>query len=118
PLFGLGVVFTDFDLDGRIDLYVANDSVRNQLYRNRGGRFEELAGISGVGYNHMGQAQSSMGTDAADYDGDGRIDLVTTNFSEDYDALYRSNGDWTWSDVSFEAGIAESSIPFLAWGVR
>ena len=116
--YALGLVFTDFDRDGWIDLYVANDSVRNCLYRNRDGRFEETAQLAGAAYGQMGQPQAGMGIDAADYDRDGDIDVVVTNFSEDYDTLYQANGDWTFTDVSFAAGLGETSMIYLAWAAH
>src|SRR5262249_23289448 len=99
--YGLGVVWSDLDLDGDLDLYVATDSTPNLLYRNDGhGRFTEVGTTAGVAFAEDGHAQASMGVDAADYDGDGRFDLVDTNFSHDYCTVYHNDGGLFFSDVS------------------
>jgi hypothetical protein len=114
---GLGAVWCDLDDDGRPDLYVANDSTPNFLYRNRGdGRFEETGMLSGVAVGSFGQFQAGMGVACADYNGDGRLDLYVTNFSEDVNTLYRNEGGMNFSDVTFRAGLATPTIPFVGWG--
>ncbi len=115
--YGLGVVWSDLDLDGDLDLYVANDSTRNFLYRNDGGgRFTEIGTIAGVAYNEEGRAQASMGVDAADYDNDGRPDLFVTNFSHDYSTLYHNEGGMFFLDVALSSGIGTATLPTLGWG--
>ena len=90
---GLGVAFCDFDRDGNTDIYVANDSVRNFLYRNNGdGTFRDVAYGAGVGFDRNGKPQAGMGTDCADYNGDGFPDIFVTNFSEELNTLYENRG--------------------------
>lgn len=115
---GLGVVFADLEEDGDLDLYVANDAVRNFLYRNNGdGTFTDLAYSAGAGYDGNGKPQASMGVDAGDFDGDGRLDLFTTNFSEELNTLYRNLGDWVFEDVSEGAGLKSGFLP-LGFGTK
>ena len=116
-LFGFGVAFLDFDDDGRLDLFVANDSTPNYLYRNRGdGTFEDVSFVSGAALNETGLEQAHMGVAVGDYDHDGRDDLHITNFADDYNVLYHNDGGGSFSDVSYPAGVAHPSIPFLGWG--
>ncbi|MGH9462069.1 MAG: FG-GAP repeat domain-containing protein, partial [Vicinamibacteria bacterium] len=85
----LGVVWGDYDNDGDSDIYVANDSMRNFLFRNEGdGRFTDVTLLAGVGYGEDGQTQAGMGTDFGDYDGDGWLDIIVTNLDFEYNALY------------------------------
>jgi hypothetical protein len=115
--YGLSAVFVDVDDDGWLDLAVANDSVPNYLYRNKhDGTFADLSYLSGFALSDDGREQASMGIAVADYNHDGRVDLSVTNFSDDYDTLYRNDGDATFTDVSAQAGIANPTIPFLGWG--
>jgi hypothetical protein len=115
--YGFASAFLDVDDDGRLDLLVANDSVPNALYRNRGdGTFEDLSYPSGFALNENGREQASMGLAIADYNHDGRVDLYVTNFSDDYNTLYRNDGDANFTDISFQAGLGEVTIPFLGWG--
>jgi enediyne biosynthesis protein E4 len=87
------------------------------LYRNKhDGTFEDISYLSGFAPNDAGREQAAMGIGVGDYNRDGRVDLVITNFSDDYNTLYRNDGDASFSDVSFQAGIAEATIPFLGWG--
>ncbi len=114
---GLGVVWGDYDNDGDVDLYVANDKTANFLYRNNGdGTFTETALLSGVGYGEDGQPQAGMGTDFGDYDGDGDLDLVVTNLDLETNNLYRNNGDGTFTDVAFTSGIGEGSYLRVGFG--
>jgi hypothetical protein len=116
---GLGVAVFDYDDDGDIDIFVANDSTPNYLFANDGtGRFRDVALEAGVAFSMHGRAQAGMGTDAADFDGDGRADLVVTNFQKDYNALRRNLGSGLFADVSNETGIAALSWDRLGWGVR
>jgi hypothetical protein len=116
--YGFGVLFTDLNDDGWPDIYVANDSLPNLLFRNRGdGTFSEEALISGAAVSGDGREQAGMGVDAGDYDGDGRLDLIVTNFAQDYTTLYRNEGGGTFLDVSFRSGMAATLGPYLGWGV-
>ncbi|MFQ5694884.1 MAG: CRTAC1 family protein [Terriglobia bacterium] len=113
---GLGVVAADFDLDGWIDIYVANDSVRNFLFRNQSdGAFKEIGLSAGVAFDEGGRPQAGMGTAAGDYDGDGRPDLVVTNLDREYNNLYRNLGD-LFADASYQSGFASPSLPLVGWG--
>jgi len=116
--YGFSVLFSDLDDDGWPDIYVANDSVANLFFRNkRDGTFEEQALASGLAVNADGREQAGMGVDAGDYDGDGRLDLVKTNFSQDYTSLYRNDGEGLFTDVSFRSGLAATLGASLGWGV-
>jgi hypothetical protein len=115
--YGLAAVFVDVDDDGWVDLVVANDSVPNYLYRNRhDGTFEDASYASGFALSEDGREQASMGIAVGDYNRDGRVDLFTTTFSDDYKTLYRNDGGGSFSDVTYRAGLAIPTIPFLAWG--
>jgi hypothetical protein len=117
PEYGLGAVWSDLDDDGDVDLYAANDQSGHNLYRNDGkGHFRDTALADGVAFNEDGRAQAGMGVDAGDYDNDGFFDLHVTNFSHDYNTLYRNSGAGYFVDVSFASGIAEPSFLFLGWG--
>jgi enediyne biosynthesis protein E4 len=115
--YGLASTFVDVDDDGWIDLVVANDSVPRYLYRNkRDGTFEDISYLSGFALNDEGREQASMGIAVGDYNRDGKVDFYVTNFSDDYNTLFRNDGDASFSDVSFAAGVANPTIPFLGWG--
>jgi enediyne biosynthesis protein E4 len=115
--YGFASVFVDVDDDGWLDLAVANDSVPRYLYLNkRDGTFQDVSYISGFALNDEGREQASMGIAVGDYNRDGKVDFYITNFSDDYNTLYRNDGDANFSDVSFRAGIANLTIPFLGWG--
>jgi hypothetical protein len=118
-LFGkaLGAVAGDFDNDGDDDLYVANDGARNFLYRNEAGRaFAEIGAEAGVAYGAGGRAEAGMGTDAADYDNDGDLDLVVANFSREPNRLYRNEGHNRFADAGEECGLAQPSFLPLGFG--
>ena len=116
-LKSLGVVTADLDDDGWPDIYVASDSTIQGLYRNRGnGSFEDVSLQSGTGYSQDGRAQSGMGIDAGDYDGDGRPDLFVTTFQDDYKTLYHNDGNLRFSDVTYAARIGQVSFHRLSWG--
>src|SRR3954462_3927837 len=115
--YGFASVFVDVDDDGWVDLLVANDSVPKYLYRNRhDGTFEDVSYMSGFAVSGDAREQASMGIAVGDYNRDGKIDVYVTNFSDDYNSLYRNDGDENFTDVSFRAGTAEATIPFLGWG--
>ena len=109
---GLGVTFCDFDRDGKTDIYVANDTVRNFLYRNNGdGTFVDVAYGAGVGYDASGKPQAGMGTDCADVDGDGLADIFVTNYSEELNTLYQNRGQGIFQDVTAAAGLGSGFLP-------
>ncbi len=115
--YGLAAAWLDVNDDGWVDLIVANDSVPNHLYLNRGdGTFEDASLLSGFALNEDGRPQASMGIATGDYNHDGLVDLYLTHFSDDYNTLYRNEGGGTFADISRQAGLAASSIPFLGWG--
>ncbi len=119
PFFGIAVVFFDAEGDGDDDLYVANDSMPNLYFINQGdGRFEEAGILSGLAYNEKGHEQAGMGIAVGDYTGNGRMDLFVTNFSHDHDTLYRNDGDWVFTDRSFQAGVGLPSKLKLGWGAE
>ncbi|MGA2978224.1 MAG: CRTAC1 family protein [Terriglobales bacterium] len=106
----------DFDNDGWPDIFVACDSTPNLLFHNNhNGTFTEIAVEAGVAFNDGGREQAGMGADAVDYDGDGWLDIIKTNFSDDTATLYHNNRDGTFSDVTAAAGLAKNS-QFLGWG--
>lgn len=116
---GLGVVMGDFDRDGRLDIYVANDSTPSALYHNNGdGTFADAGVSSGVAYSGEGLEQAGMGVDAADYDNDGWPDIVKGNFSDDTNNLYHSNQDGTFTDLTYPAGTGDVSWLFTTFGAK
>jgi hypothetical protein len=115
--YGLTAVFVDVNNDGKVDLAVANDSTPNYLYINKGnGTFEDASYASGYALNENGRETASMGIAVGDYLNSGWLDFYNTVFSDDYNPLYRNDGDGNFSEVSYQAGIAEATIPFLGWG--
>jgi hypothetical protein len=116
---GLGVAFADFDNDGWTDIIVANDSVRQQLYRNKGdGTFEETALMAGVGYDENGKTFAGMGVDARDYDNDGLADIFITALSSETYPLYRNNGDNSFTYTTNTTGIGQITLLYSGWGTR
>ena len=106
----------DFDNDGWPDIYVACDSTPSMLFHhNHDGTFSEIALTAGVAYNEDGHEQAGMGAHAADYDGDGWLDIIKTNFSDDNSTLYHNNGDGTFTDATDQAGLG-ANTRFLGWG--
>ena len=115
--YGFGVAFADFDVDGWPDIYVANDSVPNLLFRNNGdGTFEEIGLVSGTAFNEQGGAQAGMGVAVGDYDANGFPDIFVTNFSHDTNTLYQNLGGMLFVDSTLPAGLGETSLPYLGWG--
>jgi hypothetical protein len=116
---GLGVSFADYDRDGFVDVYVANDSVQSFLYHNnRNGTFTELGLPAGVGFNEDGKTFAGMGVDFADYDNDGRPDIVVTNLSNERYRLFRQNDDGSFRDMTNLSGVGAATLPFAGWAVR
>jgi enediyne biosynthesis protein E4 len=117
--YGLGLLWLDYDKDGCLDLYVADDSTPSQLYHNdcKGG-FTEVGASAGVAYSADGREQAGMGLDAADYDHDGWPDIVKTNFSDDTNDLYHNDHDGQFTDLAGPAGFGPVSVPFLGFGVK
>jgi hypothetical protein len=114
-----GVVAADVNNDGRMDLYVTNDTVPNFLFANRGkGRFEEIGMLAGVGVSSFGKARSGMGVDAADYDQDGWIDLFEANVDQEMYSLYHNDKDEVFSDVSNPNGIGVATRLMSGWGLK
>ena len=116
--YGFTTTFVDVNNDGKVDLLVANDSSPNYFYVNKGdGTFEDQSYLSGFALNKDGREIASMGLAVGDYRNNGLLDLLVTDFSDDYKVLYRNDGNLSFSDVSDQVGIAEVPIPFLGWGV-
>jgi len=114
---GLGVVWGDYDGDGDQDIYVANDDTPNFLWRNRGnGVFDEVGALAGVALSEDGIPQAGMGTDMADYDGDGRLDLFVTNLAGETNELYHNDGNGLFSDHTFVSGLGGPSLLDLGFG--
>ena len=114
--FGLGLAWVDVNDDGWLDLFVANDSTPNYLYMNqRNGTFVDMAFPMGVAVSEDGAEQGGMGVAVGDYRGTGRFSLFITNFAEEYNALYRNDGDH-FTDDSFRSNTAPSSLPYVGWG--
>lgn len=115
--YGMGVVSADFDNDGWPDIYVACDTAPSLLYHNNGdGTFSEIAVPAGCAFDENGTALSGMGVTAGDFNGDGWLDLVRTNFTDQVTMLYRNNGDGTFADASLQAGLGINKR-FLGFGV-
>ncbi|MEC7730850.1 MAG: VCBS repeat-containing protein, partial [Candidatus Neomarinimicrobiota bacterium] len=116
---GLGVIPADFDQDGDLDLYVANDKVMNHYYINDGqGHFKENALFTGVGFNENGRAEAGMGVDIGDVNGDGWQDLFVTNFSGETNTIYINNQQGFFSDETFLAGLGQPSLNYLGFGTK
>src|SRR5215212_9431457 len=115
--YGFASAFVHVDDDKLLDLMVVNDSTPKQLYINKGnGTFEEIGYPSGIALNENGREQAGMGLAVGDYDNDGHVDFHITNFSDDSNTLYHNDGEGNFTDVTFQAGLGEPTIPFLGWG--
>jgi hypothetical protein len=119
PGKGLGISIADYDRDGHIDLFVANDSMPEFLYHNKGdGTFEEVGLTTGVAVDVDGRTFAGMGTDFSDYDNDGWPDIVVTDLANQRYALYQNNGDGTFTYADFTTGIAPMTLSHSGWGGR
>ena len=115
--YGMGVVWSDLSGTGRPDLYIADDSTPNYLYRNDGaGKFTEVGLESGTAVSGDGSEQGSMGVAIGDYDHSGRFSIYVTNFADEFNTLYRNDGKGSFTDVSYDAGVALPSLPYVKWG--
>jgi hypothetical protein len=115
--YGLGAVWGDYNNDGWPDLYVANDTGPNFLYRNRhDGSFEEEGLLQGIAVGADGSEQGSMGVSWGDYDRDGRLDMLVTNFVDQSATLYRNLGEKGFEDVTLRSGLAKPTYPYVGWG--
>ncbi|HXW05135.1 MAG TPA: CRTAC1 family protein [Vicinamibacterales bacterium] len=115
----LGVVATDINSDGLMDLFVANDTVQNFLFANRGkGKWEEIALVAEVGFSANGTPRSGMGVDAADFNGDGRQDLFVANVDQEMFSLYQNDGNEFFSDVAGPHGISQATRLLSGWGLK
>ena len=115
--YGLTVLWADFNNTGKLDIYVANDSTPNYLYRNLGnGKFTDIGLESGTALSEDGAEQASMGIAVGDYLHTGRPSLFVTDFSFDYAPLYRNDGNWTFEDVGYKSGVGLPSVPLVKWG--
>jgi hypothetical protein len=115
--YGLGVIWADFNNTGRPDIYIANDSTPKFLYKNEGnGKFKDIGLESGTAVSDDGSEQASMGIAVGDYNHTGRPSLYITNFSDENDLLYRNDGGWDFKEVSYAAGVALPSLPWVKWG--
>ncbi|HJY27253.1 MAG TPA: CRTAC1 family protein [Pyrinomonadaceae bacterium] len=116
---GLGIAFADFDNDGWTDVFVANDSVHQSLYRNKGdGTFEDIALIAGAAYDEDGKTFAGMGIDCADYDNDGYVDVFITTLSNEKYALYRNNGDLSFTYATNTSAVGLITLLNSGWGAR
>lgn len=116
--YGFGVLFSDLDDDGWPDVFVANDSTPNLFFRNRkDGTFAEEGLLSGLALSGDGREQAGMGVDAGDVNGDGRLDVIQTNFTNDYNTLRQNNGGGLFTDVTHAAGMGLIPLPYMGWGV-
>jgi enediyne biosynthesis protein E4 len=115
--YGFTSIFVSIKGNGKPDLVVGNDSEPNYLYINKGdGTFDDQSYLSGFGLNADGREIASMGIAAGDYENNGLIDFFVTDFGDDYKVLYHNDGDISFTDVSYKAGVAQTTIPFVGWG--
>ncbi len=115
--YGLGVLWSDFNDDGRPDLFIADDSTPNYLYRNDGGgHFTDVSFVSGTAVSGDGSEMAGMGVAACDYNHSGRFSIHVTNFEGQNNSLYRNDGGMNFTEVSYAAGIGIATVPYLGWG--
>jgi hypothetical protein len=115
--FGFTAIFVSLNGNGKPDLVVGNDSEPNFLYINKGdGTFDDQSYVSGFALNKDGREIASMGIAAGDYENNGQVDFFVTDFGDDYKVLYHNDGDASFTDVSYKAGVAQTTIPFVGWG--
>jgi hypothetical protein len=115
--FGLTSVWSDFDGDGKLDLFVANDGEPNFLYHNLGGgRFKDVALEAGVSVSQDGDEQANMGVALGDIHNEGRFSILISHFSDEYATLFRNDGAMNFVDTSYAAGVAHSTVPYVGWG--
>jgi len=115
--YGLGVLWSDFNDDGRPDLFIADDSTPNYLYRNDGnGRFTDVSFISGTAVSRDGGEMAGMGVAACDFNHSGRFSIYVTDFEDQSNMLYRNDGAMTFTEDASESGIAAVTVPYLGWG--
>ncbi len=115
--YGMQPVLSDYADTGKLDVYVSNDSTPNFFYQNKGAnKFEEIGLLSGTGVSGDGSEQGSMGVAVGDYLHTGRFGIYVTNFADEYNTLYRNNGKYDFTDVSFAAKVAQKSRPYVGWG--
>jgi len=116
PGKALGVAFADYDQDGFVDVFVANDSVQSQLFHNNGnGTFTEVGLLVGVGFNEDGKTFAGMGVDFADYDNDGRADVIVTDLSNERYRLFHQGGDGSFQDATNSSGVGAATLAFAGW---
>jgi len=115
--YGFSTIFVSLSGNGKPDLVVGNDSEPNFLYVNKGdGTFDDQSYVSGFALNKDGREIASMGIAAGDYENNGLVDFFVTDFGDDYKVLFHNDGDMSFTDVSYKAGIAQTTIPFVGWG--
>lgn len=115
---GFGSLISDVDLDGDADILVANDGTMNRFYRNRGdGVFEDVSLASGLGFNAAGMAESGMGMDLGDVNGDGLFDLVVTNYSFETNTMYHQSANGFWEDATILSGLSGPTYQPVGWGI-
>ena len=114
-----GVVATDINNDGWMDLFVSNDTEPNYLFVNRGhAKFEEVGFNAGVAYSDAGRARSGMGVDSADYDNDGKLDLYVANIDHERFSIYHNDGDENFSDAAADTGVGQATRLLSGWGLK
>jgi enediyne biosynthesis protein E4 len=115
--YGLGVIWADFNNTGRPDIFIADDSTPNFLYKNLGnGKFADVGLESGTAVNEDGSEQANMGIAVGDYNHTGKPSLYVTEFTDEPDTLFRNDGNWDFRDVSYQSGVALASLPWVKWG--
>jgi hypothetical protein len=115
--YGFTSIFIDLKGNGKPDLVVGNDSTPNYLYINKGnGTFEDDSYLSGFALNNDGREIASMGIAVGDYENNGQVDFFVSDFGDDYKVLFHNDGDASFTDVSYRAGLAQPTIPFVGWG--